>query len=425
MSTTKKSWVAIIVMFGLFAMIGFVTNLCNPIAVIVKNQFGISNFQAQLGNFANFVAYLVMGIPSGWCLQKFGYKRTAMIAIILGIVGLLLEWAAGWESVQSFWVYITGAFIAGFCMCMLNTVVNPMLNTLGGGGNKGNQLIQFGGVLNSLSVTFVTIFAASLIGDVTKAQMSNAAPAIFIALGIFVFAMIVLCIVKIEEPELDECKLFDSSVLKYTHTVCGLVAIFLYMCVEVGLPTYILQYLSTPVDAEGAVGLGMDAGVAGTVAALYWLLMLVGRFCGGVVGGKVSSRTLVSTVATIAVILILAGIFAPATDVTCVGFESSTGKFALVEVPLCTVFFVLGGLCTSVMWGGIFNMAVEGLNPTQTKVASGLFMTMVFGGAILVPFQGYVADVTSSFLASYWVPAICAAYILIYALVLSRPKVAK
>ncbi len=144
MAQQKKQWVAIIMMFLLFAMIAFVTNLCNPMAVITKNQFHISNFQAQLGNTANFIAYLVMGIPSGLLLKKIGYKNTALLAIAIGFVGVFLEYVSGWDSVQSFWVYLLGAFIAGFCMCMLNTVVNPMLNTLGGGGNKGNQLIQFG-----------------------------------------------------------------------------------------------------------------------------------------------------------------------------------------------------------------------------------------------------------------------------------------
>src|SRR5574344_370598 len=154
MSTTKKTnSIPIIMMFLLFAMIAFVTNLCNPMAVIVKNQFGLSNFQAQLGNAANFIADLVMGIPSGLLLKKIGYKKTALLAIAIGFIGVFLEYVSGWNSIQSFAVYLIGAFIAGFCMCMLNCVVNPMLNTLGGGGNKGNQLIQFGGVCNSLAAT--------------------------------------------------------------------------------------------------------------------------------------------------------------------------------------------------------------------------------------------------------------------------------
>ena len=88
---------------------------------------------------------------------------------------------------------------------------------------------------------------------------------------------------------------------------------------------------------------------------------------------------------------------------------------------MCILAFVVAGLFTSVMWGGIFNMAVEGLGK-YTEFASGMFMTMVFGGALLVPFQGYLADVFQSFRMSYILVLICAAYILFYALVGSRVK---
>lgn len=424
MSNSKSGGrtIAIIMMFLLFAMIAFVTNLCNPMAVIVKNQFHVSNFAAQLGNAANFIAYLVMGIPSGLILKKIGYKKTALLAIAIGFAGVFLEYVSGWSNVQSFAVYLTGAFIAGFCMCMLNTVVNPMLNTLGGGGKRGNQLIQFGGACNSLSVVFVTILVGALIGNVTKdTQISVANPALFIALGVFAVVFVVLSLVSMPEPASAGGKKENATtgVFKYRHFVLGVLAIFLYMGAEVGIPAYILQYLTSAKDAA-TPGLAWDAGVAATIVAVYWLLMLVGRLCGGIIGGKVSSRTQVSFLATLLLIFVLIGMFAPE-DVTVpfCGFEGSTGEFNLVDVPVGIFFFVLGGLCTSVMWGGIFNMAVEKLGK-YTEYASGVFMTMVVGGGILIPFQGYIADVTGSFLTSYTVVLVCAAYILFYALIGSR-----
>lgn len=425
MSTTKKTnIIPIIMMFLLFAMIAFVTNLCNPMGVIVKNQFHVSNFAAQLGNLANFIAYLVMGIPSGLLLKKIGYKKTALLAIAIGFIGVFLEYVSGWNSIQSFAVYLIGAFIAGFCMCMLNCVVNPMLNTLGGGGNKGNQLIQFGGVCNSLAATAVTILVGAMIGDVSKATISNANPALFIALAIFAVVFIVLAITNIPEPSLDSNskEKATTGAFKYRHFDLGILAIFLYMGVEVGLPTYVLQFLSTPtnVSAGLAPGFGMDPGIAATIAGVYWLLMLCGRFIGGLIGGKVSSRTQVTVLATVVIIFVLIGMFAPTSVlVPIVGFNGSAGSFTSAQVPIGILFLVLGGLCTSVMWGGIFNMAVEGLGK-YTEFASGMFMTMVFGGALLIPFQGFIADLTGSFLTSYIVVLICAAYILFYALIGSR-----
>ena len=149
MAQKSKQWAAIIMMIALFAMIAFVTNLCSPMATIVKNQFGASELEGQIGNYANFIAYLVMGIPSGMLIAKLGYKKTALLALIVGIAGIFFEYLSG--VVGSYVIYLVGAFISGLCMCMLNTVVNPLLNVLGGGGKTGNQLIQIGGAANMKS----------------------------------------------------------------------------------------------------------------------------------------------------------------------------------------------------------------------------------------------------------------------------------
>ena len=423
MTQQKKQWGAIIIMIALFAMIAFVTNLCSPMAIIVKNQFGASDILAQVGNYGNFIAYLVMGIPSGMLIKKFGYKKTAMLALVVGIVGILVQWMSGWDSIQSFGVYLIGAFIAGFCMCMLNTVVNPMLNTLGGGGNKGNQLIQLGGVFNSSAAVAVYIIMGALIGDATKAKISDATPALFIALAVFVVGLIVLFFSKIEEPEqaTETVKASNDkySAFSFRHFKLGILAIFLYMGIEVGTPTYILQYLTSSPDSA-TPGLGMDATIVGLIVAVYWLMMLVGRFVGSAIGDKISSRAMITTASTLSLVLVAFGMFAP-TDVmvNVPGIDWANLNLIWAEVPIGIFAFLLVGLCTSVMWGGIFNMAVEGLGK-YTSIASGAFMTMVFGCAVMVAIQAWVADATGSYLTSYLVVLFCAAYILYYALAGSK-----
>ena len=394
MSNQQKQWGAIIVMIALFAMIAFVTNLCSPMATIIKNQGEISNVLAQIGNYGNFVAYLVMGIPAGMLIAKYGYKKTALIGLAVGIVGILIQWYSGQLDAEAnlglvFTVYLIGAFIAGFCMCILNCVVNPMLNLLGGGGNKGNQLIQIGGVFNSSAAVAVYILMGALIGEVTKdTKIADATPALMIALAIFVVAFIVILFTKIEEPEQApvDVSLIKGAV-KYRHFVLGVLGIFLYMGIEVGTPTYILQYLTNEK--------GMAASTVGLIVAVYWLMMLFGRFIGGAIGGKVSSRTQITVVSALTIVLVLFGMFAPETstvDVPTINW--ATLKFGSESVPMGIFAFLLVGLCTSVMWGGIFNMAVEGLGK-YTAIASGIFMTMVFGCAVMVAIQGYVADVTN------------------------------
>lgn len=428
MSNKSKQWGAIIIMIALFAMIAFVTNLCSPMAVIVKNQFGASNFQAQIGNYGNFIAYLLMGIPSGMLIKKYGYKATALMALVLGILGVFVQWMSGWESMadSAFSIYLIGAFIAGFCMCMLNTVVNPMLNILGGGSNKGNQMIQIGGVFNSAAAVAVYILMGALIGDAAKAHVADATPALFIAGGVFIVAFIVILFTKIEEPDQPKAnkaavkKVKDKySAFSFRHFNLGILAIFLYMGVEVGTPTYILQYLTSEPTAA-TPGFGMDANIVGQLVAVYWLLMLVGRFIGGAIGGKVSSRAMITVTATAAVVLTAFGMFAPSEwTVNIPGIDWANVSMLWAEVPVGIFAFILIGLCTSVMWGGIFNMAVEGLGK-YTSIASGAFMTMVFGCAIMVALQGWIADLAGDYLVSYWVVLGCAAYILFYALIGSK-----
>lgn len=424
MTNKKSNILPIVVMYLLFFMIAFVTNLCNPMAVIVKNNFAMSNFAAQLGNAANFIAYAAMGIPAGMLLKKIGYRKTALVAILVGFVGVFLQYMSGWAAIQSFWVYLAGAFTAGFCMCMLNTVVNPMLNTLGGGGNKGNQLVQFGGVCNSLAAVLVTIIMGSLIADATKAQIADATPALMIALGVFAFAFIVLLLVKIPEPSLESEKVNVENEKKYSafsfrHFNLGILAIFLYMGVEVGVPTYVMQYLTTSPEAA-TPGLGINAGIVGMIVAVYWLLMLIGRLLGGMIGGKVSSRAQITSVSILCLVLVLLGMFLPVdVMVKMPGIDWATLTVMTAQVPVGVFALILVGLCTSVMWGGIFNMAVEGLGK-YTSIASGAFMTMVCGGGILIPLQGKLADVFGNFQMSYIVVLVCTAYILFYALVGSK-----
>ena len=416
MSNQAKQWGAIIVMIALFAMIAFVTNLCTPMATIIKNQGEISNVLAQIGNYGNFVAYLVMGIPAGMLIAKFGYKKTALIGLAVGALGIAIQWFSGQLDAQAnlglvFAVYLIGAFIAGLCMCILNCVVNPMLNLLGGGGNSGNQLIQIGGVFNSTAAVCCYILMGALIADATKAKIADATPALMIALAIFVVAFIVILFTKIEEPEQAPVRVdLIVGAMSHRHFALGALAIFLYMGIEVGVPNFVQQYL---------IADGIPAGTVGMLVAVYWFMMLIGRLVGASIGGMISARAMITTVSTATLALVLFGMYAP-TDVLVEfpGVNWATLEMVWQPVPVGIFAFLLVGLCTSVMWGAIFNMAVEGLGK-YTAIASGIFMTMVFGCAVMMAIQAAVADATN-YITSFWVVVGCAAYLLFYALVGSR-----
>lgn len=413
-STKKKSYaLPIAMMFALFAMISFVTGLPAPFGAIVQSEFGATNLQATLGFAANFIAYAFMGIPSGLLLQKIGYKKTALIAIVVGFIGVGIQ---ALSSKMGFAVYVTGAFVSGFSMCTLNTVVNPMLNTLGGGGKKGNQLIQTGGSLNSLSATIVPVLVGYLMGTVVEERtITKALPALYIAMAIFAIAFLVLFIMNIPEPNLSVAKKDvkdPHSPLSFRHFKLGALAIFVYVGIEVGIPHFSGLFMMTP---ESAGGLAIDSTIAGSVVGTYWFLMLIGRLVGASLGAKFSSKQMLTCASALGLIFIgLAFICPLSTHVSMPVFMSDI-SFGMAQVPISIMFFALCGLCTSIMWGGIFNLAVEGLGK-YTEAASGIFMVLVCGGGILPMTQGAVSDGVG-FMASFVVIVIALAYLLFYALI--------
>ena len=541
MSTTKQKGnvLAIIVMILLFGMISFVTNLASPMGDILKNQFTIPNWMGTLGVLMNFIAYAFMGIPAGNMLQKYGYKKTALAAVIVGFVGVGIQTISGMLSVEGmpllpFGEYLVGAFVAGFSMCMLNIVVNPMLNKLGGGGNRGNQLIQVGGSFNSLMGTACIFLTGILIPNgIKNAVISDVFPLMYLALAIFALAFIVILLTNIPENERKaEVKGEKSKYgpMSFRHFVLGAACIFIYVGVEVGIPNVLQKWLQNgglqepkkelvvadaecdkdeccekkaecnkencdktectgecqkpegkeccgkedcekcekkqalvpptqdgdvpptpateevtpveeavpveettdviaeadgaPVEAPATEKPKADKGsiveaIAGTVTATYWLLMLVGRLLGAALGARFSARKMLSFASILGICLVGGAIFLdPAITVNLPVFKGTEG-FGMALVPINAALLVLCGLCTSVMWGGIFNLAVEGLGK-YTEKASGIFMALVCGGGILPFVQNWIVDFTGDYLVSYWLVAAGLAYMLFYALIGSK-----
>ena len=407
----KGNVLAIAVMFALFFMIAFVTNFAGSMGVIVTNQFGATKALSQLGTLANFIAYACMGIPAGIILKRKGYKFTALLAVIIGLAGVAVQWISG--PAESFLVYVVGAFIAGFSMCLLNIVVNPMLNTLGGGGNSGNRLIQLGGSCNSIGGTIAPILLGYLVGgSVENATVKDAAPAMIIAMAIFALAAVIIALTKIPEPHMEtpeekaarkEGKVAKDphGPLSFRHFVLGAVAIFFYVGIEVGIPNTANVYFS---DLSW-----VGPALTGTMIGAYWFCMMLGRLAGGAIGGKVSSKAMLAATSIAAIVFIIAFIFTP---------DSANIAMFGKELPVALIFIVLCGLCISVMWGAIFNLAAEGLGK-YTAPASGIFMALVCGGGIIPFLQNLLADKVGS-VQSYWLLVACLAYLLFYALVGSK-----
>ena len=419
--------IAIVACIFLYGMISFVTNLAAPIGVIWKNQpeIGGSNMLGMMGNFMNFFAYLFMGIPAGNLLTKIGYKKTALIGIALGFFGVLIQFLSGTsEGMTGFIIYLVGAFVSGFSVCLLNTVVNPMLNQLGGGGNRGNQLNLIGGTFNSLMGTMTPMLVGALIGTVTKnTAMSDVNLVLYMAMGVFLVTFFILLFVPIENPKKMEGEItFEHSPFAFRHFTFGVIAIFVYVGVETGIPGTLNFYISdTTANGAGVMTLNpmvKAAAIGGFAAGTYWLLMLVGRLISSFIASKVSSRAMMIVTNGAAMILILLAMFLPKSITGSMPVFTGSG-FQVVTLPLSAILIVFCGLCTSIMWSSIFNLATEGLGK-YTEKASGIFMMMVVGGGVLPLIQNAVADATLNYMLSYIVPLIAVAYMFCYAAFFSK-----
>ena len=272
--------------------------------------------------------------------------------MVVGIVGLVLQYLSscigtdtavfsvdGAPVMLNYVIYLLGAFICGFCVCMLNVVVNPMLNLLGGGGNRGNQFIQIGGSCNSCAGTLTPFFVGMLIGQVSaQTAMSDVMSLIYIAIGVFVVAFLIIAAVDIPEPHLAATGKakpeYTHSPWSFRHFVLGAVGIFFYVGIEVGIPGILIFYISS-LEIENATA------VAGGVAAVYWLLMFVGRICSSAISGKVSSRMQLLVVSLIGIALVIGAIVLPSDIVVTIPSYSAGEGFSSASVPASAMLLVL------------------------------------------------------------------------------------
>ena len=208
---------------------------------------------------------------------------------------------------------------------------------------------------------------------------------------------------------------FEHSPWAFRHCTLGVIAIFVYVGVEIGLPGTLNFYLSDTTSKGGWAqpeSVANAAAIGGFVAGTYWLLMLVGRFIAGFIADKISSRTMMLCTNAVGMVLIIAAMLAPK-SIT-VDMPLFTGSsFDMTMVPVSALLIVLCGLCTSIMWASIFNLATEGLGK-YTAQASGIFMMMVVGGGVLPLIQNYIAD-KAGYMVSYVIPLLAMAYMFYYA----------
>lgn len=411
---------ALTIMVALFFMVGFVTVMNTVLIPSLKGLFDLNDTKAQLVNFAFFFAYFVVSYPTGLIIQKVGYKKGLMVALIVTGVGLLLFVPAA--MMVSFGFFLFALFVVGAGMTMLQVAINPYIIACGPEKTGASRLNLAGG-LNSFATFVGPIIGATFIlkefiaSDYASTELLNQAKAdsvmgpyivlalVTIALGIILWVMH-LPKLPVEQPVHDK----SGSAFQFLHLKLGSAAIFFYVGTEVAIGSTLILYLAT--EEMG----GINEGLAASLLALYWGSAMIGRFIGSAIGQKIRAEILLRVVALVALLLVVLSMTGFATSVKLMmpAIDTATFGITMVETKIAALFLILVGLFNSVMWPSIFPLGIAKLGK-YTSQGSGFMVMMVVGGAVIPVIQGLLID-RIGFKMSFVVSIICYAYILFYAI---------
>ena len=366
---------ALIVVFAVLFLIGFITTMNNSMIDFCKKAFNLKDAQGQLVNTAFYGAY-ALSIPFGLLMNKIGYKKTLLLGLAVVGVGFIINYLGissmlGMSTSVIYSVFLGSMFIVALGIVMLQLVANPYVMVLGS-PEKGAFRMTLANALNSAATTVAPVFITYVI-IAGKVPTPDAVPGPYLGLGIFT---LILCAVlfflklpNINEGEqaeelTGEKKEYKNSVFQYPHVWLGMLGIFFYMGIELGVPSMLPAYFkSNPELAQ--------YGSPTDFLPYYWGSMMVGRFAGAIILNKFKPRKILS-------VCLICGAL-------CVASSFALSGIASVYAMLAA------GLFHSVMWPLVFNLGLQELGP-HTKAASGIINLGVVGGATLPLLMGFIVD---------------------------------
>ena len=379
---------ALVIMFIVCFLIGFITTMNNSMIECCKNAFNLSDAQGQLVNTFFYGAY-ILAIPFSMLMNKIGYKGTLLVGLIVVGFGFVLNYFSISGNLQNeistiYTYFLCCMFVVAMGVVMLQNVANPYVMVLGK-PESGAFRMTLSQALNSLATTVAPFFiiAVILAGKEPKDAKPADIPNPYLILGIVTLVLCaILAFLKLpnikegeeETTETGKSKIYKDSVYKYPHVWLGALGIFFYMGLEIGIPSMLPAYFKadpTLANAKFDFWFLHLGGSATSWLPLYWLGMMIGRFIGAGVLTKFKPRAILTT-------CLLCG-------AACVGLSFLLSGMASVLAMLAA------GLFHSVMWPLIFNLGLQELGP-HTKSATGIINTGVIGGATLPLLMGFVVD---------------------------------
>jgi MFS transporter, FHS family, L-fucose permease len=393
----------------LFFMWGFITCLNDILIPHLKAVFTLNYTQAMLIQFCFFTAYFIMSLPSGYIVEKIGYKKGIVLGLVIAGIGCLMFYPSA--AVRSYGLFLTAFFVLASGITLLQVAANPYVTILGPPQTASSRL-NLTQAFNSLGTTIAPIFGSMLIlsvavlstdalsalspDELAAYQLKEAAavqiPYVVLAVILFIIAG-VFAVIKL--PIIDPAAVAEassvsadgkSSAWQYRHLVLGALGIFVYVGAEVSIGSFLVNFLG-----EDAIA-GLTEAAAGKYVAIYWGGAMVGRFAGAILMQKFEAGKILGAAALIAALLVIITML-------------SSGSIAM--------WLILSvGLFNSIMFPSIFSLGVAGLGK-HTGQGSGILCMAIVGGALIPLLQGYFAD-SIGIQKAFFIPVVCYLYIFYY-----------
>lgn len=368
----------LIVMAALFFLIGFITTMNNSLIEYLSKAFKLNEVEKQLPNTFFYGAY-ILSVPIGFLLNRIGYKNGVLASLGLIALGFFLCIPG---VTMGYYGFLSAVSVFAVGIVLLQVVANPYVNALGAPETAASRL-TLTNALNSVATVIAPIFVSMIIvsadsgaGDLDPKAVQGPFAGIGGVTLVILLVMFFLALpeIKAEEDAVagETAKKYKSSAFKYPHMWLGSLAIFFYMGIEIGIPSFFADYSTS-------LGFNFDSMTKTDLLKYYWGGLMVGRILGIFILRKFTARTIL-------VLCAFGGAALLAISLIIGGGETKTAALAL---------FLGTGLFHSIMWPVIYNLSLEDLGP-HAKVGSGVIATSVIGAALLPPMMGAIQKSSAS-----------------------------
>jgi MFS transporter, FHS family, L-fucose permease len=406
----KQSYVFPLIVIGsLFFIFGFITWANSALIPYLKIACQLTTTQSFYVATAFFAAYFVMAIPSSYILKKTGFKNGMSVGLFTMAIGALVFIPAA--NARSYPLFLTGLFIIGTGLALLQTASNPYVTVIGPIESAAKR-ISIMGICNKVAGILAVYILGSIVLEDSDAFTANLAtlsgtareaaldelakrvitPYIFISIALAVLAIVVYFIrlpeVRDEEQDAkDHVPTSKTSIFQFPHLILGALAIFFYVGVEV---------ISYDTFANYGESLGYSLDTAKNFATYTGYALLLGYILGILmIPSMISQQKALVISCILSMVLVI-------------------GAITLTGLP-AVICFALLGFSNAIMWPAIWPLAIKGLG-RFTKIGAALLIMGIVGGAVLPPLYGAVADAIDSKKLAYAIMIPCYIYILYFAL---------